>query len=60
LHDPVTEKHYKFSLQTSLLKAKSSPLLSGWKFLVKYEQKPGEELSVEDVKSKRCCFLFLS
>jgi len=51
LNDQHTEKQYKFSLQTSLLKSKQNPLLQGWKFMLKYEDSPDEELTFNNIKS---------
>ena len=50
LNDKVTEKHYKFNLETSLLKSKSNPLLQDWTFLLKYEDSPEEELTFNNIK----------
>ena len=50
LQDAQSEKHYKFTLQTSLQKAKMTPLLSDWKFLLVHEDSPNEELSRDDIK----------
>lgn len=51
LNDKVTEKHYKFNLETSLLKSKTNPLLQDWTFLLKYEDSPDEELTFNNIKS---------
>ena len=52
LVDAHTEKMYKFSLQTSLLKARLSPLFHGWTFLLRYTDSPSEELTVSNIISK--------
>jgi hypothetical protein len=51
LVDTQSEKQNKFSLQTSLLKAKSSPLLDGWSFVLAHEDSPSEELSCSDLQT---------
>jgi hypothetical protein len=49
LSDVQAEKRYKFTLQSSLTKAKSSPLLEGWQFLV-IHQDENQEMSCNDIK----------
>lgn len=49
LSDVQSEKRYKFTLQSSLTKAKSSPLLEGWKFLI-IHQDENQEMSCNDIK----------
>jgi hypothetical protein len=50
LSDSQCEKQYKFSLQTSLLKAKSQQLFQDWKFILIHEDSPQEELSRSDIR----------
>ena len=51
LADSQCEKQYKFSLQTSLLKAKNQQLFQDWKFILIHEDSPQEELSRSDIKT---------
>ena len=50
LVDVQSEKRYKFTLQSSLSKAKSTPLLQGWKFLLMHKDE-NQEMSCNDIKS---------
>ncbi len=51
LTDSQCEKQCKFSLQTSLLKAKSQQLFQDWKFILIHENSPQEELSRSDIQT---------
>lgn len=56
LTDPHAEKQMKFTLQTSLSKARSAPLFDGWRFyLEKYEKSEAgdddNEMSRENVRT---------
>ena len=45
-----SEKRYKFTLQSSLSKAKSTPLLQGWKFFLMLKDE-NQEMSCNDIES---------